>query len=361
MLTELDAEAFERARPLLEGQEHNLSLSAVVEGTSPGRFWTDDMEDPRVALAFTPEGYSLIGELPIGGRADAVKDFILNTIIPEAREHRWGSWGVNYPNESWEDLLGGIFADFLPLWDYQRYFVFREPRLDWREGLPEGSSMERATGELLARSDLKNVDRCRSWAEGSFGSVEEFDRNGFGFCLVHGEGIASWCMADCVVGHRAEVGVHTDEGYRRRGLARCVVAAAVEHCLANGITQIGWHCGSANLASAATATAVGFKELLQHPYVTVWINRFEGLLINGNQCLVRQRYAAAAEWYERAFAELDAGTKDSERSAIIRTRRERATYHYKAVCAWSLAGDSEAASRNLEKALEYGTDRWMLY
>jgi RimJ/RimL family protein N-acetyltransferase len=358
VLSELDAGAFERTRPLLTGQEHNLSLSAVVEGTSPGRFWTDDTADPRIALALTPEGYSLIGELPTGERADALKGFILNTMIPEARERRWGSWGVNYPDEGWEELLGDIFADLLPLWDYERYFVLRELRLDWREGLPAGFSMERATGELLARSDLKNVDRCRDWAVGNFGSAEEFDRNGFGFCLVHGEEIASWCVADCVVGHRAEVGIHTDESYRRRGLARCVVAAAVEHCLANGITQIGWHCGSANLASAATA--VGFKEVLQHPYVTAWINRFEGLLVHGNQCLVRQQYGAAAGWYERAFAELDAGTKDSARSAIVGTRRERATYHYKAACAWSLAGHSEAASRNLERALEYGTDRWML-
>ncbi len=361
MLTEMAAGAFERVRPLLEGQEHHLSLSAVVEGKCPGRFWADDMKDPRVALALTPEGYYLIGARPVGERADAVKGIILNTMMPEARERGWGSWGVNYPDQGWEELLGDIFADLLPLWDYQRYFVLRELRLDWREGLPDGFSMERATCELLGRSDLRNVDHCRSWAEGSFGSVEQFDRNGFGFCLVHGEEIASWCMADCVVGKRAEIGVQTDESHRRRGFAKRVVSAAVQHCLAGGITGIGWHCGSANLGSAATATAVGFEEVRQHPYVNAWINHFEGLLVHGNQCLVRQQYAAAAEWYERAFAELDAGTEDTERSVIFRTRRDRATYHYKAACAWALAGDSEAAARNLENALEHGTDRWMLY
>ncbi len=177
---------------------------------------------------------------------------------------------------------------------------------------------------------------------------------------VQGGRIANWCMADCVVGHRAEVGVQTDERYRRRGLAKRVVAAAVEHCLAHEVTHIGWHCGSANLASAATATAVGFREVRQHPYVNGWINHFEGVLVHGNQCLVRQQYGAAAEWYERAFAEVNAGTEEVQRSAIVRTRRDRATYHYKAACAWSQAGDTEAASRNLEKALEHGTEGWML-
>ncbi len=361
MLTELEAGAFGRVRPLLEGEEHNLSLSAVVEGTCPGRFWTDDARHPQVALALTPEGYYLVGSPPVEERADAVRGIVLKTMIPEARERGWGSWGVSYPDESWEELLGDIFAGLLPLWDYQRYFVVRELRLDWREGLPDDLSMERATSELLGRSDLKNVDHPRTSAEDNFGSLAEFDRNGFGFCLAHGEEIVSWCMADCVVGHRAEVGVQTNESYRRRGLAKRVVAAAVEHCLASGITQIGWHCGSANLASAATAAAVGFEEVRQHPYVNAWINRYEGLLVHGNQCLVRQQYGTAAEWYERAFAELDARTEDAQRSVIVRTRRDRATYHYKAACAWSLAGDSQAASRNLEKALEHSTDRWMLH
>ena len=58
---------------------------------------------------------------------------------------------------------------------------------------------------------------------------------------------------------------------------------------------------------------------------------------------------------------MEAGTEDAERTVMVRTRRDRATYHYKAAYAWALAGDSEAAPKNLEKALEYGTDRWMLY
>ncbi len=210
MLAELETGAFGRLRPLLEGEEHNLSLTAVAEGRSPGR--SGRMIRPtHVALALTPEGYYLIGAPPIGERADAVKRSILNTRIPEDREHGWGSWGVNYPEEGWEELLGAIFADLLPLWDYQRYFVLQELRLDWREGLPNGLAMERVTAELLGQSGLENVDDCRDWAEGSFGSIAEFERNGFGFCLVQGGRIASWCLADCVVGHRAEIGIQTDE------------------------------------------------------------------------------------------------------------------------------------------------------
>jgi len=361
VLTELKRRAFDGIRPLLEGQEHNLSLSAVVEGSSPGRFWTDDVKDPRLALAFTPEGYYLIGEAPLGERADLVRSHMLGAIIPEARQRGWGAWGVNYPDARWHELLGDIFADFLPLWDHQRYFVFRNLKLDWRDGLPEGFSMERATAELLGRSGLKNVEHGRDWAEDSFGSLAEFERTGFGFCLVHDDEIASWCISDCVVAHRAEIGIQTDGAYRRRGLAKRVLAAAVEHCQSNGITNIGWHCGSDNLASAATATAVGFEEVLQHPYVNAWINRFEGLLVHGNQCLLRRQYADAADWYEKAFADADAETADSQHSPIIRTRQDRAKYHYKAACAWSLAGDTETAARNLEKAAEYGTDRWMLY
>jgi RimJ/RimL family protein N-acetyltransferase len=361
MMRELEANAFERVRPLLEGMEHNLILAAVIEGSSPGRIWTDDVDEPRTAMMRTPEGHYLMGRLPHAERTASLQAFIVGEMLPEAREAGWGCFGLHYPDRTWETLLAELFAEWEQVWDYQRYFVLRELRADWRDGLPAEFRMKRVTEMLLGQSGLTNVGLLRGWAEGNFGSVPEFERNGFGFCIMRGEDIASWCMAGCVSGHRAEMGIQTDERYRRRGFAKRAAAAAAEHCLANGATDIGWHCWSANLASAATATAVGFEEVLQHPGINAWFSRCDGLLVRGNQCLLRQQHAEAAECYEKAFGEMAAGRPEADRPTIVRTGADLAKYYYKAASARALAGDPEAASGHLEKALECGTDRWMLY
>jgi RimJ/RimL family protein N-acetyltransferase len=212
--------------------------------------------------------------------------------------------------------------------------------------------------ELLGQDALANIGDLREWAEENFGSRDAFLERGFGRCVVAGDTIASWCLSDCVSGHRCEIGIQTDAKYRRRGLATCAVAATVEHCLTQGLTEIGWHCASANTPSLATALAVGFEKVGELPYVMAAVYAPDGSLVHANQCLVRGEYREAADWYEKAFAALD-GEGDSK-SRVIRDRAARARYHYRAACACAMAGDSEAARNELEQAFNHGTERWTL-
>ena len=64
------------------------------------------------------------------------------------------------------------------------------------------------------------------WVRDSWG-VEDFLARGVGQCLVHGNTIASWCIGDYAAGHACEIGIHTDERYRRRGLATLAVRATL--------------------------------------------------------------------------------------------------------------------------------------
>jgi RimJ/RimL family protein N-acetyltransferase len=270
---ELRADAFGSVRPLLDGLEHNLVMAAAVERTCPARIWADDADAPRLALMSTPEGHFLAGAPPGEERAASLQDLVLGEILPRGEERGWDVFCLHYPDARWERPIGRILEGHTARWDYQRYFVLRDLKLDWRDGLPAGFSMRQVDDELLGGSDPRNIAHVRDWAESNFGSRPVFSANGFGFCLVHGDEIVSWCMADCVVGSRCEVGIHTDAGHRRRGFAKCTAAAAAEYCLASGLTHIGWHCWSANIGSAATAMAVGFEEVLQHPGVNVSLGR----------------------------------------------------------------------------------------
>jgi RimJ/RimL family protein N-acetyltransferase len=128
----------------------------------------------------------------------------------------------------------------------------------YRELVPDGYQLMPVDRDLLARPELRNHNHVAEWVEG-WHSVDDFLKNGFGYCLIQGDTIASWCIADTVLGARCEMGVMTDAGHRRRGLAAIVVSAAVERCLERGFTEIGWHCLASNAGSVAVARTVGFE------------------------------------------------------------------------------------------------------
>ena len=125
-------------------------------------------------------------------------------------------------------------------------------------------------------------------------------------------------------------------------------------CLAQGATEIGWHCWSSNVASAATARKVGFEQTIEHPVYHAWYNRFDNLLVQGWFNLQYERYGAAAQAYEAAFALRDRGDEDALASHLYADEGTERWCHYNTACAWALIGDSQAAFRNLNKAVERG-------
>lgn len=131
--------------------------------------------------------------------------------------------------------------------------------------MPEGFELRQLDAALFARTDLTNHQRIVDWATANWGSVEQFLAHGFGFVLVHEQTIASWTLADCIIGERCEIGIHTDPNYRRRGLATIVVAANVAHALSHGLRMVGWQCSEDNLGSQGVAEKVGFRLTQQFP------------------------------------------------------------------------------------------------
>jgi GNAT superfamily N-acetyltransferase len=193
-----------------------------------------------------------------------LRELVEERILPRGREAQWGYFCLHYPDRAWETAIAEVLRGKGAKISSQIYFTLGHLKVDWRAGLPDGFLMRPVDAALLSSDELHNVERVRNWAVGNFGSVDRFVSHGFGFCLVHGDVIVSWCMADCVSGRRCEIGIHTDERYRRRGFATRTAGRAVAHCLEAGLTDIGWHCWRDNVASAATAEAVGFKRTLEH-------------------------------------------------------------------------------------------------
>lgn len=349
MIHKLEPSQYERALPVVANVDHALAATAVLEGTCPGQVYVDDVARPRTVFASTPEGHWLVGDDGNSRFNASLEELLTKTVLPEGETAHWWYFTLLYWPETWADKLDDMFDPQHVVKDSQRFYSLRKSGLDRRTEVPTGFRIARVDGEILARTDLENVDKLSRWAKGNFGSIEAFLRTGFGVCVLHGSDIASWCMADCMSGDRCEVGIHTDGRYRRQGLATLTAAAAVDYCLANGMTHIGWHCHSHNRPSAATAEKIGFEHLLDHPLWRMWSNEVDPLLVNGNISLMCGRFEEAAQCYEDA---LHVARPSASRSHLLDGERDIERYRYQAACARSPAGDCDSALTHLNAAID---------
>ena len=361
MIHKLKEGEYERVLSVLEGMDFNLSVYAVVEGTCPGWIYVDDVVHPEAAFISSPEGHYVVGNENNQAFNVSLKELITESILPKGKEAGWLYFCLFYFPDTWEETLDVMFKEYLPVKDYQEFYAFKQLRVDWKDRVPSGFSMNRVDEKLLSRTDLKNVNSVAGWAKGNFGSISDFVKKGFGFCLLHEHDMVSWCMADCVSENKCEIGIHTDEEYRKRGFATLTVATTVDYCISNNLTHIGWHCWSHNVGSAATARKVGFEKVLDHYAFKIWLNPFDNLLVHGNMDLMRQQFKEAAGWYERAFKIAEAEEPGVLDSHLFSSRGDQGRYYWKAACTWALAGERDASIRNLNKALDRGSYRQGAY
>jgi GNAT superfamily N-acetyltransferase len=101
-------------------------------------------------------------------------------------------------------------------------------------------------------------------------SESDFLKNGFGFCILTKEGEpVSICYAACLARKTAEIDVATLPSFQQKGFARMVVIAFINYCLSNDITP-NWDCFETNYGSLKTAQGLGFKQIAQYPFLSIF-------------------------------------------------------------------------------------------
>ena len=264
MIEELPGTQFDRIRPLLDGLPHTCAADAVVDGTCGGRVWVDDPEGPRCALVSTPEGHYVVGDERNEEFLRSLRSLITDTLLPRGRAEGWLCFHLRCTSDGWSRAVAEMLDGIATVKDDGEFYACERLAFDWRAAVPPGFDVQRADEALLERSDLRNIDRVVRWARGSFGSIPAFLAHGFAWCTLHGDDVVSWSVSDCVSGGRCEIGIHTDERYRRRGFATLTAAAAVDHALSQGLDSVGWHCVRPNVGSSATARRIGFTKVLDY-------------------------------------------------------------------------------------------------
>ncbi|MCW3982115.1 MAG: GNAT family N-acetyltransferase [Candidatus Bathyarchaeota archaeon] len=349
MIYELNQNDCEIVRPLFKELEYNLITSAVIERTSPGRIYVDNTANPKTAFMCTVEGYYLAG-YENNNRFNRSLNKLINekTFAGDTVRKNETAIFISFHPDSWESKMEAIFKGRSPLRAVRRHHVCTELKAsNWKEQIPEGFSMRRIDRRLLGKPGLKIPDHVTDWMEINWGSIHDFMEKGFGFCMLHGKEVVSWSIADCVSGNACEIGIHTRQDYRRRGLATLTAAAAIDYCLSHGFTSVGWHCDEHNLGSRGVAEKVGFE--LERRYVQCYVcfNEAHHLAETGLAHFRAKRYREAVECYEGVFA-----TKRRDMPDWMPA--ELHLYYHLVARAKAAIGENDAAIKYLEKAIDNG-------
>lgn len=265
---ELTALSFAQIKPLSANLHFCVPLQAVLEGNAPGRVFVDQAHAPPSAFVWTRWGYYyLLGSSHNAAFVSALAQQLADELLPASLAGGEPE-PILYPDDPgwkthWETLFEGrqTFEIYRRVHAFDRAAFDRLP--DWRAHIPAGFAITRIDRDLLAQTGDR-FGLGQTWS-----SVDDFAEKGIGFAVWNGDKLASTCLSAFVGAGKAEISIHTDEAYRRRGLAQLAAQAFIGACLQQGLTP-NWECFWDNEPSVALAQKLGFEMRFDHPvYVVV--------------------------------------------------------------------------------------------
>jgi RimJ/RimL family protein N-acetyltransferase len=254
----LPKEHYNRIETLCQGFDYQLILTAVIEHTSPGRVLVDQPDHPTSCFLSTAEGCFLVGDSTNKSFNVELGNYIHERMTaskrgpPDERELI-----VSVFPDTWTNQFPTIFLTQLPIRIPRRYYICTQ--LKWHQPIPPPYTIVQITQPLLANPDISIPDHITSWITTNWGSQDAFLKRGFGFAMMYKNRLVSWSLADCISGHRCEIGIQTQPKHRQQGLATLTAAATVDYAFQHGFQHIGWHTSEDNIGSIKVAEKVGFK------------------------------------------------------------------------------------------------------
>ncbi len=266
----LQPDSYRSAAALFHAPQHALVFNGFAAGSSPGRLWVDDAQQPHVALLW--DGHYCVyvmGDAGHGPGRAMLGNFVATQLATEAAARGIAFFKLAYGSPVWEEPLNDLLAG-MRLHRYDRVFYRLDPttaRGAQRTSPPDGYRIARITDELLADRSLHWIDAVAGEIELCWPARSIFMVRGFGFCLLDSQGVVCWCTAEYVSdsqdGGQCGIGIETAEAQRGRGFATLTAGAFVDHCLAHGVTP-HWDSWQANAPSVAVAEKLGFHKVADY-------------------------------------------------------------------------------------------------
>jgi RimJ/RimL family protein N-acetyltransferase len=353
MIHEFGKTDYQKVQTLFNELLWNLITKAVIGGTNPGRIYVDNVENPKTAFMCTVEGYYIAGHTDNDAFNKSLNKLIFERLFAgDTIRKDETDIAIGFHPNTWIEKMPAIFKGRTPLTTARRHYTCTKLKeKNWKNRIPQGFQIQRIEEKLLETPHLEIPEHVTNWMKTNWGSIPNFMKNGFGFCILHGKQIVSWSIADCVSDEACEIGIHTQEDHRRQGLATLTAAAAVDYALSNGFTQVGWHCEEYNAGSIGVAEKTGFK--LERKYVQYYACADEAHHLEETaQFHYRaKRYKEAIENYEKFFATPQEKLPKWLREVLP---QELGVHYFRVALAKAAIGENKGALEYLEKAVDNG-------
>ncbi len=331
-MEKLPRKSFNKVRTLFGELDYLLIITAVIDQSSPGEIYVDDVELPTAALMISPEGNFLVGDHENESFNAKLKPLLVD-IMDEDDDLE-----IQYAPVEWANRVSELFQIEYPLIFSASYYLLSNLTSPKLPPLPPGWTLHTVNQAFLNREDIENLEIVRKKIDENWVNRETFFDRGFGICLLHDNKLVSECLADCVSGTQCEIGISTDSGYQRQGFASIAVAAIIAHCKARGLTSIGWHCANNNIGSIKTAEKAGFEKQRTYPIFEVIPDSFQNLCANGAHSIFQKHWHEAVELFEKAYSLQEIPSR----------------YSYMVAAAYAMTEDNKHAKLYLEQTLKDG-------
>lgn len=246
------------------------ALEAAIAHTAPLTAWVDDAAHPRLAHLWDGRALHYLLGARTAANDEALAQHLTATVRPAlarvaGEEPPFMLWRVGDP--AW--CQGEPFAPLGALAAYPRVAYLRPPASPVPQPtLPAGYRLVAIDAALLA-DDTLQLDSLRGEIDEVWPSVTAFLAHAWGYGVLWGRELVTWCTAEELSPARCGVGIWTHEAHRQRGLATAAAAAFAARCARQGCTAL-WDAWAVNAPSRRTAEGLGWA--LRDSY-TVWVGQ----------------------------------------------------------------------------------------
>lgn len=255
-------------RNLFRGLHHHLAVEAVLAGEVEVGVLVDDPREPRVGLTRVRQRCYISGDAANG---ETVRGWLMDEVFPRMKAEGYRVAGLNFWPPEWAGRIETAFAAGRVERIERQHYLLDLVRADLpRMTVPPGFELRIADKTLLDDERLIDLDDLREEMCSERASVDEFLQKSFGIAALYGQKLAGWCLSEYNCGGRCEVGIGTQEPFRKQGLASAMGAAFLREARRRGYAQVGWDCFADNAPSVATAKRLGFEKTADYAACLVW-------------------------------------------------------------------------------------------
>lgn len=308
---------------LIENTDHELFTRAVIAGNSPGEIYGDNILAPLSTLIITPS-------------CNVVAGYANNTLFNAEINKKLDFFDtVTCDTEEWEKNIHDIHCNIAIRKYKRRYYRFDKLLYyNFLESLGEQYTLEYVYVDTLEDIHYENCEKIKDWFE--LNDIADFKKYCLGSFIRKGDKIVSWCLVDCIVDDKIEIGITTDSDFRRKGLGMIALAATVSASISLGIKEIGWHCADSNVGSYTMAEKVGFKQIKKYCCFTPYPPIENITDLNSDQ------WSEWGMYYEEMI-------------------KIQPKYHWQAAKCWAKANNVQKSIMNIEYLVESGQTEFTEY